>query len=302
MMTREERLARFERAMMLWEPSEQAAIVCGLIGGLKKDEIREAVDLLVLTQQRGNYFPPSVWEAIWNRWGKLDGEACFRYLQGGSALTSRSMRMKNGPREVGREVMQGWLSANPSGALAWATQPRESFLETAAAAMALTHSAHGDLAMMEEILSAHLTNSAVVAEGLVDYFDVAMLQSDDVTVEAIYHELPSGLRPHALRETCTRLLLDDPNQAIKWLADNGPRGEESYQLLVGYAHSSAINGEHVAGVKALSNLPYRSSEDHNHPITMPLLQWLEHSPEEAKQWLATQPEDAPWHGLGNSSS
>ncbi|MBK1834668.1 hypothetical protein [Roseibacillus ishigakijimensis] len=293
-MTSAERMARFEKAMLLYEPSEQAAVVCGLIGGLEKGEIREAVDFLTRTESRGNYFPPTVWKALWNRWGRLDGEECFAYLQGGEALRTRNMRMKNGVREVGRTVMQGWLAADPEGAMSWAATTKHSTLEAAAAAMALTESAGGDLAEIGRILVDHRADSALLTEGLVDYFDYALLESPEQSAADIYQALPPELQAHAVRETYHRLLFANAGEAMTWLAENGPGGQETYQLATGYVHSALHKHQYAEGTKALARLPYQQQAVSNHPVMEPLKRWLQTEPEVAKAWLEQQPEDSPW--------
>src|SRR5690606_20328861 len=130
-LTPAERLELLTNGAWVGDYGNQAAMLCGLISVLTVDEIREAADILDRIQSQGNSQAPEVWQTLWQQWGRLDPEGCFKFF--GSSAVARS------PVDA-RNVMAGWLDTHAAAALSWAWEPGKSSLQAAAAALAISRS------------------------------------------------------------------------------------------------------------------------------------------------------------------
>lgn len=90
--------------------------------------------------------------------------------------------------------MEGWLEIDPDAALSWAKQPKETRLDSSAAAMAITWNSGGDPKTLEPQLLSMPAGSAVTREWLLDYFDLASLNKDSPTAADIHESLPRRYR------------------------------------------------------------------------------------------------------------
>ena len=95
-----ERMALLEQGVLLVDWGNQAAVLCGLIGGLHKNELADATKILLDALQTGNGQPDVVWQSLWQQWGRLDPEGAF----------SRFADFNPGDSDnCARNIMSGWL-------------------------------------------------------------------------------------------------------------------------------------------------------------------------------------------------
>ncbi len=116
-----ERLNRIANATSVRDGVRQAELLCQLLGELSKDEMAEAMRILGSAQDRGNPISQSVWDALWVQWGRVDPEGALADFAG----------YPNKPRSDARNMMSGWFQTDPAGALAWAREPKTTWLESA---------------------------------------------------------------------------------------------------------------------------------------------------------------------------
>ena len=122
---RKQRLDLMRTGALIFDGSRQAAFLEGVIAALgSKEELDEATAVLGKAQGRGNFCAQGVWDAMWKQWGKVDAPAC---------LAGFAQNPRGKSRTDARHVMEGWYAADPAAALAWATAPRDSYHDAAAA-------------------------------------------------------------------------------------------------------------------------------------------------------------------------
>ncbi|HEY1122220.1 MAG TPA: hypothetical protein VGE67_11500, partial [Haloferula sp.] len=139
-LTSEERMALITRGGMSWNSGNQIALMGGVIAALTKDEIGPATEILGGIQDRGNFQTQEVWNALWTQWGRVDPTKALEFFAAEHSGKSKS---------DARNMMTGWIETDPLAAFAWAKQPKQSSLEAAAAALAITRNANGDPKRME---------------------------------------------------------------------------------------------------------------------------------------------------------
>lgn len=287
-MTRAERLALVADGALVFNSGNQKAAMLGLIAALEKDEMEAAASSIGGAQNKGNYQSPEIWVALWKQWGKVDPERCF----------ARFKEIPNGKgRSDARNAMEGWLEADPAGALAWAKEPREGMLEAAAAALAISSSANGDLKQMEKILLDLPADGLTAKEGLRDYFDMASLAGTDRTAATVYDQLPAALKPAAWGVAVQRLHYADPKVAAAWVTAHANDPGRNYQAMNQLVNElSQNNPEETA--KWAAALPAVTATEREapegHPVMRAAAQWVRRDPVAAKAWLETQPAEATW--------
>jgi len=286
-MTSEERLGALKKGALVYDGGKQAELLCGLIGALTMDEMRQAMDILAQTQDGGNAFAQAVWDSLWTQWGRVDPVECMHYLNETSGSKSRS---------DARHVMQGWLEADPDAALAWASAPKESRLDAAAAAMAMTWNSGGDSEVLKKAILARPPGDLAASDSLWDYFDLASLTAESPTAGQIYDELPPALREAAWAVTLRRLTYTDSQSAKEWLeqhaGDPGRNFQEANRLVFELA---AKDPEGTANWAA--GLPASRADESSHPAITAINRWLQSDPVAARAWIESLPDDSPWAGM-----
>lgn len=282
-MTPPERLDILAKGALVFDGTKQAEMLCGLISAMTKEEMPRAMELLAAAQDGGNACAQAVWDTLWTQWGRVDPQGCIEYFAEHPDSKSRS---------DARFMMEGWLEVDPAAALAWARQPKEVRLDSAAAAMAITWDSGGDAKRLQESLLTLPAGSPVTRECLLDYFDLASLAKEGPTAAEIHDALPPALQEAAWSVTLQRLTYTNPEAAKQWLEKHAADPGQDYgdaQRLVEELSRKDIAGtaKWAAGLPAAQGL-------HQHPAQDAVNRWLRMDREAAMEWLATQPADAPW--------
>jgi len=289
LLTSGERMEMLANGGLVYNSGNQQAVLIGLIGGLTKDEIQKAGDTLGAIQDRGNSLTQQVWDAFWKQWGRVDPARCLSFF-GPGAVSKSSADARN--------VMSGWLETDPAGAYAWARGRKESSLEDAAAALAITSAAGGNLKQMRSDIAALPAESASIRHRcLQDYFDSALLSGAGSTVDSVYEELPESLRQAAWPVALRRMTMEDPKNAASWFEKNlDPSGWNS-TATIGLADQLA-NDDPAGTTRWLVSLPGASEAlaqgVGGHPLSNAFIKWRERDPVAASQWLDGQPAGAAW--------
>lgn len=282
-MTSEQRLELLGKGALVYDGNKQAEMLCGVINALTKEEMQAAMDTLAKAQDGGNFCAQAVWDTLWKQWGRVDPVECIRYLN--STPDSKS-------RSDARHVMEGWLETDPDAALAWAKDAKNTRLDAAAAAMAMTWNSGGDLKQLGEAIQSRPAGDKAAKDCMWDYFDLASLSKDNPTVGRIYDDLPSALKEAAWSVTLQRLTYTDPQAAKDWLqqhaADPGGDYQEAHRLV--YDLSRKDPESTAKWAVGLPLVPGQIS----HPASFAISRWMQTHPQAAKAWLATLPQDSPW--------
>jgi hypothetical protein len=280
----EERLDLLANGARVGDYGNQAAMLCGLISVLTKDELSEATDILGNMQDQGNRQAPEVWKSLWRQWGRLNPETCLGFFNQEASGKSRV---------DARNMMTGWLETNADAALAWARKPEKSPLEASAAALAITNHANGDLKQLESAILTLPRDGETAKVCLEDYFDLASLAGADQTFATIYDQIPPALRPAAWTVAAKRIGYGDSATAKAWVMEHAADPGRNYDGISDLLHTLAY--EDPAGtVKWAAQLPFSATTDRMHPAAVPFLNWRHKDPEAASAWMKTQPSDAPW--------
>lgn len=222
---------------------------------------------------------------LWKHWGRVDPVECVKYINETSGTKSRT---------DARHVMEGWLEANPEAALAWARDAKNTRLDGAAAAMAMTWNAGGDLKQLEEAILARPPGDMAAKDCLWDYFDLSSLATDSPTAAQVYEKLPPALQDSAWSVTLQRLTYTDLQAGKDWLeqhaGDPGHNYHETQRLVFGLSRQDA-----EGTAKWAARLPVTDAPG-PHPAAIAIGQWLRSDPPVAKAWIATLPADSPWAG------
>ena len=208
MLSSEERMALLADGALVYNSANQAAVLCGVISALTREEIQEAANILGGIQDHGNGITQEVWDSLYFQWGKIDPVACLSHL--GKDAVAKS------PADA-RHAMAGWLETDPGAALAWATEPKHAPLDAAAAAYAITNSAGGDLKRLESAMRKLPEDCLTTQACLEDYFDLASLAGEGRSAPEIFNELAPSLRAAAWPVTMKRLAYAEPTEAAAWL-------------------------------------------------------------------------------------
>jgi hypothetical protein len=284
-MTSQQRLDLLGKGALVFDSNKQAEMLCGVINALTKEEMQEAMRLLAEAQDGGNACAQVVWDTLWKQWGRVDPVECVKYINETSGTKSRT---------DARHVMEGWLEANPEAALAWAKDAKNTRLDGAAAAMAMTWNAGGDLKQLEEAILARPPGDMAAKDCLWDYFDLSSLATDSPTAAQVYEKLPPALQESAWSVTLQRLTYTDPQAGKDWLeqhaGDPGHNYQETQRLVFGLSRQDA-----EGTAKWAARLPVTDGPG-PHPAAIAIGQWLRSDPPAAKAWIATLPADSPWAG------
>ena len=208
LLSSEERMALLADGALIYNSANQAAVLCGVISALTKEEIRDAANILGRIQDRGNGITQPVWDALYKQWGRVDPVVALAHF--GIDAVSKS------PADA-KHVMAGWLETDSSAALAWATLPKQAPLEAAAAAYAITSSTGGDRKRLEAAILELPADSQMTRACLEDFFDLASLAGEGQTATAIYDGLAPSLRAAAWPVTKRRLTFAEPAEAAAWM-------------------------------------------------------------------------------------
>jgi len=281
----EERLELFTNGALVGDYGNQEAMLCGLISVLSRDELESAMGILARVRSQGNAQAPEVWKSLWQQWGKLDPQGGLEHLrQGGVGRTTVDAR----------NMMTGWLDTDAAAALVWAQQPGKGSLEAAAAALAISKSANGNLKQLESAIQKFPEDDATAKACIDDYFDQASLVGKDQTAAAIYDQISPELRPAAWSAAAKRIGYGNSADAKAWVTEHAGDPGRNYSELRDLFRT--LSYEDPAGtVRWATQLPYSASADSISPAVMPVVSWLERDPEAASAWLKTQPQDAPWN-------
>lgn len=188
--------------------------------------------------------------------------------------------------------MEGWLEADPEGALAWAKTPKSSPPEATATAYALTHEAGGDASKLLSTISSLQSDEAVTKECLKDYFDLADITGQTQGTASIYNQLPPALKPHAWETTMQRLIYTDAQTAVDWLASQVNDAGRNYRSTVRLF--SDLAKDDPAGTAAwAAKLPDDANGSY-HPGQMVYAIWRTQDPDAAKAWIQALPPSAAW--------
>jgi len=286
-LTSEERMALITRGGMSWNSGNQAALMCGVIAALTEDEIGPATQILGGIQDRGNFQTQEVWDALWTQWGRVNPTKALEFFANDDSGKSKG---------DARHMMTGWLEADPLAAFTWAKQPKQSGLEAAAAALAITRNANGDPKRMEASILALPADEITRSACLQDYFDLASMAGEGLGAAETYDQLPSALRSAGWPVTMQRMIHQDPQAAAEWLATHSGDAGRNYQI----AHEMV--GEMVSRNPAatltwamkLPGLYDTSSTRQVHPAEIAISQWLEVDRPAATAWLQSHSADASW--------
>lgn len=275
LLTSKERLAALADGAAIYQSGNQVVVLCGLISALTKDEMREAMAILGGVQDRGNFQTQEVWDTLWKQWGRVDPMGCIADF--GEDARSKS-------RKDARNVMAGWLETNADAALAWAMEPKTAPLQAAAAALAITNNANGDLNQLQSAIRALPADSPTARECLNDYFDLASLTGKDPSAADIYDELDPALQAAAWPVAMRRLALADPQQAATWLEKHASDPGADYSSTSGFVQELAMQ-DPAGTAKWAMNLPgVLEKGTNNNPLIIVISQWAEIDPEAAKAW------------------
>ncbi|MES2658728.1 MAG: hypothetical protein V4689_08920 [Verrucomicrobiota bacterium] len=283
-LTSEQRLELLANGAWADDYGNQEAMLCGLITVLTREEIHEAADILGSIQHQGNWQGPEVWKSLWQQWGRLDPEGCLKFF-GPDAVSKTPVDARN--------VMTGWLETDADAALAWAWKPGKSSLESAAAALAISRNANGDLKQLESAMLKLPAGEGTAKVCMEDYFDLATLSGEDETPAAIYESINPELRPAAWSVTAKRLGYGDLDTAREWVTRHAHDPGRNYSGLTDLLQSLS-HVDPAGTVRWAAQLPYSAASDPIHPASLPVERWAERDPEAALAWLKTQAPDAPW--------
>ena len=281
----QERLELLANGALVGDYGNQEAMLCGLISVLTKEEIQAATEILGGIQDQGNRQAPEVWKSLWQQWGRLDPEGGLAHFgpdAGGKSPTDA------------RNMMTGWLEMDAAAALAWAQKSGKAPLEAAAAALAISKSANGNLKQLESAILKFPEADATAKACLDDYFDLASLAGKDQTAAAIYERISPSLRPAAWSAAARRIGYGSSAEAKAWLTEHAGDPGRNYGE-IGELFQTLTYEDPAGTTRWAAQLPYSATTDRVHPAVMPVASWLERDPEAASAWLETQPLDAPWH-------
>jgi hypothetical protein len=208
---------------------------------------------------------------------------CIEYFAANSGTKTRS---------DARFLMEGWLEMDPDAALAWARQPKESRLDSAAAAMAITWDSGGDPKRLQAELLSMPTDSPVIRECLLDYFDLASLDKDSPSAAEIHDNLPPALQQAAWSVTLQRLTYTKPEAAKDWLEKHAGDPGQDYND-AGRLVEELCRRDIAGTAKWAAGLPPPQGP-YRHPAEQAINIWLRADREAASAWLATLPADSPW--------
>jgi hypothetical protein len=279
-----ERMALLVNGAMVYNSGNQTAVLCDLISTFSKEEIREAARLFSEVQERGNFQTREVWDSLWKQWGRVDPIGCL--MDAGENAPAKS------PGDM-RNVMAGWLETDAAGALAWAKEPKQDSLHAAAAALAITQSANGDIKRLKSIIQALPSDGLTRRECLQDYFDLASLAGEGQSVAAIYDQLDPSLREAAWPVAMQRLSYGDSQEAVSWLQNHAGDPGRDYGVVERLIDELAEK-DPAATAKWVVQLPDPTAERLAHPGLIPVMRWRQQDPAAAAAWLKTQPPNAPW--------
>lgn len=284
LLTSKERMELLAQGVLVSDWGNQAALLCGLVSGLNKDELSEASKILSDARQLGNGQPQVVWQSLWQQWGRLDPEAAFIHFAENS---------DDEPNDCARNVMAGWLETHADQALEWAQKPKTSRLEAVAAALAISRNANGDPKQLVAAMLKLPADGATTKACLDDYFDIASLTKESPSVPEIYDQLAPSLRPAAWSVTAKRLTLGDSATAKAWLSQHAADPGRDYGSMARLIYSQA-NEDPAGTAKWATQLPYDSASDGPHPAARVIQTWRQRDPAAAEAWLKSQPPNAPW--------
>lgn len=284
-MSPKERLDILAKGALVFDGTKQADMLCGLLGAMTAEEMPRAMDLLAAAQDGGNACAQEVWDTLWTQWGRVDPAACIQYFAKHPDSKSRS---------DARFMMQGWLEADPEAALAWAKQPKETRLDVAAAAMAITWNSGGDAEGLKAALLSMPADSPVTRDCLQDYFDFASLAKDSPTATEIHDQLPDALKQAAWPVTMYRLSYTNPEAAKDWLVQHAGDPGRDYSGTYRLVEELGRKDPEGTAKWAATLPPALNGEDH--PMSYALGMWIHKSPDEAQAWLNSQGGNLPWTG------
>lgn len=210
-LTSEQRMALLKNGATIYHGGNQTAVLTGLISALTKEEIQQAADYMGGIQDRGNYQTQEVWDALWQQWGRVDPAGCLQHF--GTKAVSKS------PADA-RNVMTGWLETDARAAIAWAKQPKESFLEKSAAALALATDVNGNPGKIAETVRALKSDPGMANATLTDFYDLVSMADASQDAATIYSGLDPELKELAWGVTYNRLSMSGPEVAAAWLNEH----------------------------------------------------------------------------------
>lgn len=301
-MTPQERMAIMRSAAVLADQVEQAAILCGLIPAMTKEELDEATKVLRRAQYGGGAWSQEVWNEIWLQWGRIDPEG---------ALAKGEQRL-GGPTtyEDYRLLMAGWMETAPNTAMEWARKVAAE-LEDAepgaalndqldgkarAAALALMSDTGGDVGKMEEVIRGVVANGRVAKACLQDYFDVRVAEGGK-TASEIYDSLSPELRQAAWPVAMYRLTYTNEAEAKQWVEQHAADPGRDYYSMYGMLERMARKDGKTT-VEWATSLPRQMPGDVDvskpHPATVSLSFWSRRDAKAARAWVEAQPADTPW--------
>jgi hypothetical protein len=287
-LTSAERMALLVNGAMVYNSGNQTAVLCDLISTFSKEEIREAAILFSEVQERGNFQTREVWDSLWKQWGRVDPMGCLMDASENAPAKS--------PGDV-RNVMAGWLETDAAAALAWAKEPKQDPLQAAAAALAITQSANGDMERLFVAIASLPSNWQTTRECYQDYFDLASLAGEGQSVPAIYDQLDPSLRAAAWSVAMQRLTYGDPQEAVSWLRNHAGDPGRDYRVVERLIDELA-DKDPAGTLKWVVELPAPLIDDpfveQTHPAVIVMRKWQQQDPAAAAAWLKTQPPDAPW--------
>jgi hypothetical protein len=280
-----ERLELLANGALVSDYGNQEAMLCGLISVLTGEELQEATAILGRIQDQGNLQAPEVWKSLWQQWGRLDPEgglAHFNSHAGGKSPTDA------------RNLMTGWLETDAAAALVWSKHPGKGALEAAAAALAISKSANGDLKQLESAILGFPDGDATAKACLEDFFDLASLATNGKTAAAIYEQISPALRPAAWATAARRIGYGSSAEAKAWLTAHAGDPGRNYGE-IGDLFRTLAYEDPAETARWAARLPYSAATDPIHPAVMPVASWRERDPQAAAAWLETQPPEAPWN-------
>ncbi len=286
LLTSEQRMAFLTQGAMSWNSSNQSTLLSGVIAALTKEEIGPATDILGGVQDRGNYQTQEVWDALWTQWGRVDPAKALGFFAKDNSGKSAS---------DARNMMTGWLEADPVAAFAWAKQPKQSNLEAAAAALAITRNANGDPKRMEATILALPADDLTRTACLQDYFDLASMAGEGQGAAVTYDQLSPTLRAAGWPVAIQRLTYQDPQAAARWLESHAGDPGRDYRLahrLVADLVPSDPAGT-MAWAVTLPGLTDDSPSHQIHPAEVAASTWLEIDPIAAQAWLKSHAATVP---------
>ncbi len=195
LLTSEQRISLLRKAALLSNPASQEDVFCGLVAVMTREELADAVRILRGSMGRGNQWSQAVWNTVWSQWGKVDPMACLELSKEGATLFSN---------EDFRGLMAGWLEADRSAAMAWASQPSHDPREAAAAAYAITHAAGGDIKAMEAAIASVANDPATAKSCFHDLFDLAISSDASKSPDTVYDGMRRASETTCAKSSCSR--------------------------------------------------------------------------------------------------